>query len=250
MTTRTSQQTRQKTNTETHPRPVAPAAKAVVPATKAAPSAPAVPDDRSYVSHYLDEVAPASIAGRLIKFSKSGDFLLPDTEETVDPDEDFVALCDETLIGWIRFRGDGEPPDRHAGLLYEGFTLPPREALGDLDPATWQIGLSGLPEDPWKHQHMLVLQRPATHELFTFATASNTGRRAVGNLLRHYNRLRTSHPDTYPVVRLKPSGFNHKDERIGWVATPGFVVVGRAPKASAAIPDTSLKTDLNDEIPF
>jgi len=245
MNTRIPQQ-----QTEPRPRPASPTPKAAVPATKAAPTVPAVPDNRDYLSRYIDEIAPASIAGRLIKFGKSGNFILPDTEETIDPDEDFVALCDETLIGWIKFHGDGEPPERHAGLLYEGYVLPLRETLGDLDPAQWPIGLSLQPEDPWQHQQMVVLQRPATQELFTFATVSKTGRRAVGALLRHYNRLRTSHPDTYPVVRLKPSGFQHRDERIGWVPTPSFAVVGRAPKASAAIPDTTTAADLDNSIPF
>jgi hypothetical protein len=39
----------------------------------------------------------------------------------------------------------------------------------------------------------LVLQGDNS-ELFTFATSSMTGRRAVGGLLRHYDRLRKSHP--------------------------------------------------------
>jgi hypothetical protein len=232
------------------PHPSTVAAKVALPAVPPAPSAPAVHDDRSYRARYLDEVAPASIAGRLVKFDKSGNFVCPDTDESIDPNEDFVALADETLIGWIKFSPDGEPPDRRAGLLYEGFILPPRESLGDLNQAKWPIGLSGQNEDPWRHQIMLVLQRRGTGELFTFATVSPTGRRAVGTLLRHSDRLRSSHPDHYPVVRLKPSGFTHRDERIGWVATPSFAVVGRAPKASAATPDTSLKADLNDALPF
>jgi hypothetical protein len=44
-------------------------------------------------------------------------------------------------------------------------------------------------------------------------------------------------------------GFQHRDERVGWVATPVFAVVGRTPKDSAAKPDTSLAADMNDEIP-
>ena len=81
-------------------------------------------------------------------------------------------------------------------------------------------------------------------------TSSISGRRAIGNLLRHYDRLCKSHPDAYPIVRLKPSGFNHRDPRVGWVHTPQFVVVGRAPKASAAKPDSSPSADMNDSIPF
>jgi hypothetical protein len=74
--------------------------------------------------------------------------------------------------------------------------------------------------------------------------------RDVGNLLRHYDRMRKKDDDHYPVVRLKVSGYNHKDERVGWVHVPVFAVVGKAPKASAAIPDTSLRGDLDDNIPF
>jgi hypothetical protein len=52
------------------------------------------------------------------------------------------------------------------------------------------------------------------------------------------------------VVKLKTGGFNHKDDRIGWVPTPVFAVVGRAPRDSAAKPDTSLSGDMSDTIPF
>jgi hypothetical protein len=224
---------------------------AVVPSAK---QAVAMPDNRTSVQQYVDEIAPSSIAGRLIKFSKNGEFVFADTDETVSPDADFIALCDEVLCGWIRFfpETDGvrPPPDRKMGLLYDGFVMPPRESLGDLNPADWAIGLSGAPEDPFQHQICLVLQTPGTHELFTFATTSKTGRRAIGNLLRHYDRMRKKDADHYPIVRLKSSGFNHRDPRIGFVPTPLLAVVGKAPKASAAVPDTAPAADFNDEIPY
>ena len=159
-------------------------------------------------------------------------------------------LCDEVLVGWIRFHRDGEtPPDRVQGLLYDGFEVPPRETLGDMDESQWEPGLSGKPEDPWKHQNCLVLQQTETRELYTFVTTSETGRRAVCNLLRHYNRMRKAKADEVPVVRLRVGGFNHRDPRVGWVPTPVFAIVGRAPRDSAAKPDTSVAADLNDEIP-
>ena len=74
--------------------------------------------------------------------------------------------------------------------------------------------------------------------------------RTASNLLRHYDRMRKKDDDHYPVVRLKVSGYNHRDERVGWVHTPVFAVVGNASKASAAIPDTSPSGDLDDAIPF
>jgi hypothetical protein len=210
----------------------------------------AMPDGRTSVQQYIDEVAPSSIAGRLIKFSKNGEFVFADTDEVVSPDVDFIALCDETLVGWIKFRRDeeGAPPDRVMGLLYDSFAMPLREALDEQDPAKWPMGLSGAPEDPWQHQICLVLQTPGTHEVFTYVTTSKTGRRAIGNLLRHYDRMRKKDGEHYPVVRLKTSGFNH--QRFGWVPTPMLAVVGKAPKASAAIPDTSPSADMNDALPF
>jgi hypothetical protein len=223
-------------------------AKAIAKVAEPPPTALAA-DVRTPQQKYVDEIAPGVIAGRLVKFSKEGVFMMPDTEEAISQDKDFIALCDETLIGWIKFNDDA-PPDRVQGLLYDGFVMVPRGMLGDLDQARWPIGLSGQPTDPWQHQVCLVLQEPGTHELFTFATTSTTGRRAIGNLLRHYDGLQRSHPDHHPVVRLKAGGFNHRDERIGWVHVPVFACVGRAPKTSAAIPDTSIQADLNDEIPI
>jgi hypothetical protein len=226
------------------------AAKSVPATVTAAPPASLAVDNRSPEERYIDEIAPSVIAGQLVKFSKEGKFVISETEQEISPDDDFVALCDETLIGWIKFSDDDAPPERHQGLLYQGFVMPKRGDLGDLDEQRWPEGLSGKPEDPWRHQVCLVLQDPKTSGLLTFVTSSLTGRRACGNLLRHFDRLRRSDPHSYPVVRLKPSGFNHKDERVGWVHTPSFVVVGRTAKNSAAAPSTSVAADMNDEIPY
>lgn len=212
-------------------------------------TAVARPDNRTPVQQYLDEVAPASIVGRLIKFGKEGVFVTSDDGEPVPDTAEFLALCGETLIGWIKFGQEkDDPPERIMGLLYDGFAMPPRATLGDTDETQWKPGLSGAPEDPWHHQTNLVLQNAETKELYTFSTTSQTGRRAVGNLLRHFDRMQRTNAGEVPVVRLKAGGFNHRDERIGWVPVPVFAVVGRAPRDSAAMPDTSVAGDLNDEI--
>jgi hypothetical protein len=220
---------------------------AIVPAE---PHAVAVLDGRTAVQAYLDEIAPSAFSGRLIKFNKDGKFATPDTGDVIDENADFMALCDEVQVGWIKFNGENAPPDRIQGLLYEGFVMPLRSTLGDTDETKWEKGLSGQPQDPWQHQMSLVLQEVSTQEIFTFTTTSQTGRRAVGALLRHYERLRRVPEDLYPVVRLKTGGFEHKDPRVGWVATPQFVVVGKAPKNTAVKPDTSVGADMNDAIPF
>ena len=222
-----------------------------VPAIAPKASLPAVPDTRTSVQQYLDDVAPASIVGRMVKFTKDGTFATHDDGETIADTVDFVALCDQTLVGMIKFNGEGTPPDRHMGLLYDGFVMPGRGILGDLDEAQWELGLDGKPADPWQHHMYLVLQNTGTSELFTYVTSSKTGRRAVGNLLRHYDRMTRTNPNEFPVVRLKVGGFQHSDDRVGWVATPVFAVVGRREKdAGLAKPDTSLSGDLNDAIGF
>ena len=220
---------------------------AVAPTTT---TAVAAPDTSTPQQQYLDEIAPAAIVGRLIKFGKDGTFITADDAEPIPEGTDFTVLADQTLIGWLRFRDDGQPTDRAMGLVYDNFKMPERKELGDVDQTNWPAGLSGAPEDPWKHHVYLVLQHADTAELYTFATSSQTGRRAVGNLLRHYDRMQRTHPNELPVVKLKVGGFQHKDERIGWVSTPVFAVVGRAPRDSVAKPDTSTRAQMDDEIPF
>jgi hypothetical protein len=203
----------------------------------------------SYRSRYLDEVAPQSIVGTMVKFSKDGVFTRQDNEKTIAEDEDFLALCDEVLVGWVKFNGVGEAPDKEMGLLYGDYVMPARESLGDMDEAKWEQGLDGSPQDPWQHHMYLPLQNSRTKEMLTFVTSSKTGRRAVGTLLRHFDRLRRTKPGHVPVVEVRSGGFNHSDTRIGWVNTPMFVVMTTAPRDEAAVPDTSIEGILNDALP-
>jgi hypothetical protein len=219
---------------------------------KATSTAVAVPDTRSPREQYLDDIAPAAIVGRMIRFDgKAGRYITTDDDEPVAVEgTDYVALCDQTLIGWMKFNGEGERPDRAMGPLYGGFVMPPRETLGNTDQSDWEDGLDGRPQDPWQHHVYLVLQRGDTGELFTLVTSSITGRRCIGNLLKHYDRLQQTHADFYPVVRLKVGGFNHRDPRVGWINFPVLAVVGRHPKDNVAKPDSSVAADMNDALPF
>ena len=236
--------------------PRTPSARELVAARQA--QAPVVQPEReivpttpeNYRARYLDECAPSGIVGRLVKFDKTGTFVTSDDGEEVDEDAEFIAFCDQTVIGWQKFNGPGEPPDKVMGLLYDNFIMPPRESLGDLDPKEWELGLDGKEQDPWQHAQMLVLQNTETQELYTFTTSSKTGRRAVSNLLKHFDRMQKANPGELPFVRLRRGSFAHKDERIGMVNVPVFVVCGRQPRDSVAKPDTSLGAFLQDEIKF
>jgi hypothetical protein len=208
---------------------------------------PASSDGRSFHDAYLGAIAPASIAGKMLKFTKEGAYQVVEDESTIGEDVQFIALAPETLIGWIKFNGPGNPPSREMGLPYDGYQMPSRESLGDADEAAWEMGLDGRPADPWVHTLYLVLQRVDNSELFTFVAMSKTSRRAVGVLLRHFDRMQRTHPGHLPLVNLKVGGYQHRDTRVGWVKTPVIAAVGQTPGENAAKP---IPAEMNDEIPF
>jgi hypothetical protein len=195
---------------------------------------------------YLSEfgVGPT---GAIVKFGKDGSFKKTLDDSLVPDGTEGVAIVDQTQAGWIRFNGKGQPPDRRMGPIAQGFVPPKREELGDTDESQWEVGLDGKPADPWQHQLVLpILTRD--DEMLLFTTTSLTGRRAVQLVLQHYARMQKRDPGFYPVIQLKVSGFQHRDDRIGWVKTPAFAIVGKA-KAGAA-KKVDLPDDAGDEIPF
>ena len=205
--------------------------------------------NEEYRKRYLDEVSPASIAGRRIQWSKDCTYVTSDDGQELPESAEYVFLGDQTMIGMIKFQGPSQPPLQEAGLLYDGFILPDRDVLDEQDESKWELGLDGRPSDPWKHQIALVLQDTQTQELYTFVTMSPTGRKACGDLIRHYDRMQRLTPGELPIVRLRAGGFQHRDSRVGFVKTPRFIVCGRTSRDSAATPDTSTAAFLNDAIP-
>jgi hypothetical protein len=188
--------------------------------------------------------------GTFIKFAKDGVFRKQMDDAEIPKGTTAVLIYDQIRVGWIKFMGKGNQPTRHMGPVFEGFVPPDRESLGDLDEAEWEEGLSGRAVDPWQFQVLLPLQDTQSGELLIFGTSSITGRRACDNLISLCGRMQRSEPDFYPVVRLDVSGFQHRDERVGWVKTPAFTRVGKAPKSDVSAAITSAADDMSDEIPF
>jgi hypothetical protein len=182
------------------------------------------------------------------KFAKDGKFRRTSDDEEIPVGTEFNAIYDAIQGGFIRFNGN--PPTRHMGPLFGGFVPPARDSLGDADESAWEPGPSGKPADPWQVQMLLPLVDPKTNELFIFNTTSVTGRGAVGKLITSCRQMQRKEPGFYPVIKLALGGFPHRDPRIGWVTTPAFPVIGKAPKDGSVLPDTSLAHDLDDALPF
>jgi hypothetical protein len=217
----------------------------IVPAAKL----PTVSTGSSPVAGYLAEHGVGQ-GGTPFKLTKDGKFCKTMDDEEISEGTELVVVYDQIQGGWIKFNGKGNPPTREMGPLFDGFVVPARDTLGDTDESQWETGLDGKLSDPWQHQLLVPMFNPATDELLIFGTTSLTGRREVSSLIRHCDRMRATEPDKYPVIRLQAGGFQHKNERIGWVKTPKFPVVGKAPKINASAADTSLAGDLNDELPW
>jgi hypothetical protein len=208
---------------------------------------PATPSPAD-ISSYLDEHCGGG-SGVLIKFAKDQRFRRVDDGEEVPLGTEFTVVYDQVQVGWIRFSGKGNLPERKMGPLFAGFAPCPRDELGDNDPSLWEVGLSGKPADPWQSQILLPLQA-ADGTLYIFGTTSITGRRAVGRLLDECRKMQRREPNEYPVIKLALGSFQHRDERVGNVVVPAFPRVGKTPKTGMAAIDTAVGTDLDDAIPF
>jgi hypothetical protein len=200
---------------------------------------------------YLNRNPSSMIVGRRIEFDgKAGRFRYADDDSEVSDEIDFVMLADNVWCGWRRFFGEGMPPEHAGGLLFdEGFRRPARDELGDTDPTLWEIGKFGdTPRDPWEEVVYCPLENRESGEVVTLVCRTRTSINAIDGALRHYTQMRRREADQYPVLRLRVGKYEHR--KFGILPKPQFGIVGKAPKASAAKPDTSSAAALNDEVPF
>src|SRR5262249_32614549 len=100
---------------------------------------------------------PSFIFGRFFKFRK-GDWAFIGGEKEKIPDRSgWSGMMTEPRHGWRKFvvvtTEDGDiksVPEYRVGKISEGWEVPPRESLGDMDQSKWKIGLNNKIEDPWK----------------------------------------------------------------------------------------------------
>jgi hypothetical protein len=225
-------------------------AKALVPRPTTAPAP--VTDDP--VQDYLDTYTTPTIPGTNCRFNgKDVKYVLLNGDPMPLQDSDtFVFLSDQVWGGWIKFhRDENTPPTRIQGLLTDGFRLPPRDSLGDTDSSKWDVGLSGQPEDPWKHQIVILLQKCGADGLYSFVATNPTSRGACTDLMAHCQRRKRSGKNDYPIVKLGTRSFPRREPPKVKVWCPHFTIVGHQPKDAVIDPaNASLSADLNDAVNF
>jgi hypothetical protein len=178
--------------------------------------------------------------GLLLKFVK-GKYEVGDDE--VPLGTQFVAHIDQLARGYVKFL-DGQVADRRIGMVADGYKLPPREELGDLDETRWEKDSQGKPRDPWVVQWYLALTRVETGELLTFVTGSKGGISAIGALCRVYARKYGI--GVLPIVALRVRSYKHK--LFGRIETPDFEIVGWDGVPAQAVPQSYPEEE--EEVPF
>jgi len=168
--------------------------------------------------------------GLLLKFVK-GKYEVGDDE--VPLGTQFVAHIDQLARGYVKFL-DGQVADRRIGMVADGYKLPPREELGDLDETRWEKDSQGKPRDPWVVQWYLALMRVETSELLTFVTGSKGGISAIGALCRVYARKYGI--GVLPIIALRVRSYKHK--LFGRIETPDFEIVGWDGVPAQAVPQS------------
>jgi hypothetical protein len=115
---------------------------------------------------HLAAVAAQAQEMRLLKFVK-GKWYVGDDE--LPAGREFIAHVPQLAHGMVKFV-DGKVAEQRVGIVADGFVLPSRDELDDIDPKKWETDHAGVPRDPWCQQYYLPLEDNGTGELFTFVT--------------------------------------------------------------------------------
>jgi hypothetical protein len=219
---------------------------------------------------------PTNVA--IIGFAK-GIFAYRSDRSELPPGAPFQVMA--AVTGWLRFHGPGQPPERIVDV--PGKPSPSRSELGDNDPAKWKKGLNGQPQDPWAEVAELALVSDDTGLPAVFSTTTNTGRRAVGQLVReivwgrysngpaaiavielHCGKLRNAYETLvprFPIVRWIAENVNVPKalpvaEPVAKSALPsaekptGRAEAALAKRLTGKLSSSKLADDLDDDIPM
>jgi hypothetical protein len=191
----------------------------------ARPSTEVAPATKNYFEQYGEVATQRNVIGRLLKFSKFGDYLAGQDEEKINHGTAVAAYMPSLSVGYMRWEV-GKPVEYAMGPVGEGFVPPPRSELGHTDESKWDTFDDGRPRDPWQFSNALVLANLENDELFTFSTSSKGGLGAIGELAKTYGKRIRQKPDEVPIVELAVGSYQHNNRNYGEIRYPIFKVVG------------------------
>jgi hypothetical protein len=108
----------------------------------------------------------------------------------------------DTMAGWQKF--EDKTPIYHIGRIADGFEIPPREALGPVNPDE---------KDPWRRIDLLPFWNLESREIWLFSAGNGGSRDAVANLLDAYVNKAAAHPEDHnkvPVVELATDSYENQ----------------------------------------
>ena len=93
----------------------------------------------NFFEKYGKAAAQNSIVGRLLKFTKFGEYRAGQEEEEIERGTRLAAYMNSLCVGWQRWE-DNRPVEQIMGLLVEGFVPPERSTLSHYnDKSAWAI---------------------------------------------------------------------------------------------------------------
>jgi hypothetical protein len=216
---------------------------------KSEASLPAVPDDP-----YTAFGEANTVGETYLKFDRGVYRFGPaDASEILALGTLLVANMAEMKVGWLKWQ-DGEVVATDMRRLAEGYFVTPREELGDMDEAMWEMGNDDLPKDPWTLTTLLPLKDPATGAEYTFTTSSKGGRAACGTLAGRYGseRHKPENAGKLPVIKIDDGTYKHR--KLGQIIHfPVFRLVewrSESDLVSNVATAAAVGVDPSDEVPF
>jgi hypothetical protein len=166
-----------------------------------------------------------------------------------------------TAASWVKWR-DNKPVEYR--IRQRGEPMPDRKDLGDTDENDWESGPDGKPRDPWQNTRFCYFTDPKSAALFTYSTATWSGRSAVIGLGDQIMRMRTARPGATAHVEFQTRPSQTKYGRkmvpvlkiVGWTFPVGDGAPGQGSGGSMKVieqkPVKEAVTDdmLDDAIPF
>jgi hypothetical protein len=190
----------------------------------------AMPPAKNAFEAYSESVNSNRIVGALLKFNK-GDWLVGQDNDELKLGTTLVAAVEEVMVGYLKWE-DSKVVDMRMGKVKDGFVMPARRDLGDVDQGSWDTDDQGKPRDPWQMTSYLILKAADGQDLYTYAPSSAGGRNVVAALCGEYGKHSRQKPDEFPIVELAVDSYMHKVKSYGRIKVPVLQIVGWISKAA------------------